>query len=77
MRAQKPFFLPKYPCQPADSVKNPVSSSQSAIANSLIKKHISCYASKLNKETGSPARSTRIVEKLTVKLDAQQLSPTR
>jgi hypothetical protein len=27
----------------------------------------------LNKETGSPARSTRIVEKLTVKLDAQQL----
>jgi hypothetical protein len=30
----------------------------------------------LNKETGSPARSTRIVEKLTVKLDAQQLIKT-
>jgi hypothetical protein len=27
----------------------------------------------LNTETGSPARPTRIVEKLTVKLDAQQL----
>ena len=35
---------------------------------------ISCYASKLNTETGSPARPTRIVEKLTVKLNAQQLS---
>ncbi|WP_445172397.1 hypothetical protein, partial [Microcoleus sp.] len=34
-----------------------------------------CYASKLNTETGSPARPTIIVEKLTVKLDAQQLSP--
>jgi hypothetical protein len=40
---------------------------------------IGCGASKLNTETGSPARSTqdarstRIVEKLTVKLDAQQL----
>ena len=34
---------------------------------------VSCYASKLNTETGSPARPTRIVEKLTVKLDAQQL----
>ena len=31
------------------------------------------YASKLNAETGSPARPTRVVEKLTVKLDAQQL----
>jgi hypothetical protein len=29
----------------------------------------------LNKETGSPARPTRFVEKLTVKLDAQQLIP--
>jgi hypothetical protein len=35
---------------------------------------LSCYASKLNTETGSPARPTIIVEKLTVKLDAQQLS---
>jgi len=35
---------------------------------------ISCYASKLNTETGSPARPTIIVEKLTVKLDAQQLT---
>ncbi|WP_333306403.1 hypothetical protein [Microcoleus sp. K4-C2] len=41
--------------------------------------NLSCYASKFNKETRSPARSrqdarpTRIVEKLTVKLDAQQL----
>ena len=35
---------------------------------------VSCYPSKLNTETGSPARPTRIVEKLTVKLDAQQLS---
>jgi len=34
---------------------------------------ISCGASKLNTETGSPARPTIIVEKLTVKLDAQQL----
>jgi len=34
---------------------------------------LSCYASKLNTETGSPARPTIIVEKLTVKLDAQQL----
>jgi len=39
MIAQKPGFLPKYALQTADSVKNPVSSSQSAIANSLIKKH--------------------------------------
>jgi hypothetical protein len=31
---------------------------------------LSCYASKLNAETGSPARPTRSVEKLTVKLDA-------
>ena len=35
---------------------------------------VSCYASKLNTETGSPARPTRILEKLTVKLDAQQLN---
>ena len=35
--------------------------------------NISCYASKLNTKTGSPARPTIIVEKLTVKLDAQQL----
>ena len=35
---------------------------------------LSCYASKLNTETSSPARPTVIVEKLTVKLDAQQLS---
>ncbi len=35
---------------------------------------VSCYASKLNTETGSPARPTIIVEKLTVKLDAQQLN---
>ena len=34
---------------------------------------ISCYASKLTAETGSPARPTIIVEKLTVKLDAEQL----
>gem|GEM_PF-5804577 len=34
---------------------------------------LTCYASKLNTETGSPARPTIIVEKLTVKLDAQQL----
>ena len=34
---------------------------------------ISCYASKMNTETGSPARPTIIVEKLTVKFDAQQL----
>jgi hypothetical protein len=40
---------------------------------------LGCGASKLNTETGSPARSTQdapptiIVEKLTVKLDAQQL----
>ena len=34
---------------------------------------LSCGASKLNTETGSPARPTIIVEKLTVKLDAQQL----
>ena len=38
------------------------------------KAFISCYASKLNAETGSPARPTRIVENLTVKLDAQQLT---
>ncbi|MEG4171805.1 MULTISPECIES: hypothetical protein, partial [unclassified Microcoleus] len=30
----------------------------------------------MNTETGSPARPTIIVEKLTVKLDAQQLSRT-
>jgi hypothetical protein len=35
---------------------------------------LSCGASKLNTETGSPARPTIIVEKLTVKLDAQQLT---
>ena len=35
---------------------------------------ISCYESKLNTETGSPARPTIILEKLTVKLDAQQLT---
>jgi len=35
---------------------------------------ISCYAFKLHPETGSPARSTIIVDKLTVKLDVQQLS---
>ena len=35
---------------------------------------VSCGASKLNTETGSPARPTIIVEKLTVKLDAQQLN---
>jgi hypothetical protein len=34
---------------------------------------ISCGASKFNTETGSPARPTRIIEKLTVKLDVQQL----
>jgi hypothetical protein len=34
---------------------------------------ISCGASKLNTETGFPARPTIIVEKLSVKLDAQQL----
>jgi putative transposase len=34
---------------------------------------LSCGASKLNTETSSPARPTIIVEKLTVKLDAQQL----
>ena len=34
---------------------------------------LSCGASKLNTETGSPARPTIIVEKWTVKLDAQQL----
>jgi len=34
---------------------------------------ISCGASKLNTETGSPARPTIIVEKLIVTLDAQQL----
>jgi len=34
---------------------------------------ISRGASKLNAETGCPARPTRIVEKLTVKLDAQRL----
>jgi len=31
----------------------------------------------LNTETGSPARPTRIVEKLTVKLDAQQLTRSK
>ena len=35
---------------------------------------VSCYATKLNTETGSPARPTIIVKKLTVKLDAQQLN---
>ena len=35
---------------------------------------LSCGASKFNTETGSPARPTIIVEKLTVKLDAQQLN---
>ena len=40
----------------------------------MIRFRLSCYASKLNTETGSPARPTIIVEKLTVKLDAQQLS---
>jgi hypothetical protein len=35
---------------------------------------LSFYASKLNAETGYPARPTIIVEKLTVKLDAQQLN---
>ena len=40
-------------------------------------KSISCYASKLNTETGSPARPTRLVKKLTVKLDAQQLNARR
>jgi hypothetical protein len=39
-----------------------------------ILKGVSCGASKLNAETGSPAGPTIIVEKLTVKLDAQQLS---
>jgi hypothetical protein len=34
---------------------------------------LSCGASKLNAETSSPARPTIIVEKLTVKLDAQHL----
>ena len=38
---------------------------------------LSCGASKLNTETGSPARPTIIVEKLTVKLDAQQLMGDR
>jgi len=41
--------------------------------NALATSLLSCGASKLNKDTGSPARSTRIVEKLTVKLEAQQL----
>jgi hypothetical protein len=35
---------------------------------------VSCYASNLNAETGSAARPTIIVEKLTVKLDAQQVN---
>jgi hypothetical protein len=35
---------------------------------------LSCGASKFNTETGSPVRPTIIVEKLTVKLDAQQLT---
>ena len=39
MIVQKPGFLPKEALQPADCVKNQVSSSQSAIANCLIKKH--------------------------------------
>jgi hypothetical protein len=34
---------------------------------------LGCYASKLNTETGSPARPPIIVEKLTVKLDSQPL----
>ncbi|MEG4634313.1 hypothetical protein QUB56_32930 [Microcoleus sp. AR_TQ3_B6] len=38
---------------------------------------LSCYAFKLNAKTGSGAPSTIIVEKLTVKLDAQQLSSVR
>ncbi len=45
---------------------------KSQISNRLTR--LSCGASKLNAETGSPARPTIIVEKLTVKLDAQQLS---
>ena len=38
---------------------------------------LGCGASKLNTETGSPARPTKIVEKLTVQLDAQQLIPKK
>jgi hypothetical protein len=50
--------------------KDPYRLINTAITTALI----SCYASKLNTEMGSPARPPIIVEKLTVTLDAQQLT---
>jgi hypothetical protein len=63
----------------ANPHKNAQKNRRSAVERFMTKKviAISCYASKLNTETGSPARPTIIVEKLTIKLDAQQLSSPR